>query len=129
MRDFKLTSDGDIQLSPDRFDEHVEGDELKLQTAWHCVQSIKSDWYIDNIGADLESLIGAPFNETTIEEGRLLIVNALTEHRLYSEDEIYIESSLSIPMTLTYDIYLKTEDGQAQALRVTLEDGVEVASH
>lgn len=129
MKDFKLTRDGDIQLSPDRFVEQVEEDKLKLQTAWHCVQSIKSDWYIDHIGADLESLIGAPFDEATIEEGRLLIVNALTEHHLYSEDEIYIESSLSTPMTLIYDVYLKTKDGRAQALRVTLEDSVEVASH
>lgn len=124
--DFKLTNDGDIQLSPDRFDEYVKDDELKLQTACHCVQSVKSDWYIDNIGADLESLIGAPFNPQTIEMGRQLIVNALTELQLYQEDEIYIESSLDTPMTLAYDIYLKTENEQAQVLRVKLEDDVQV---
>lgn len=126
--DFKLTTDGDIQLSPDRFDECVVGDELKLQTARHCVQSVKSDWYIDNIGADLESLIGAPFNEETIETGRQFIINALTELQLYQEDEIYIESSLHTPMTLAYDIYLKTENGQAQILRVKLEDDIQITT-
>lgn len=126
--DFALTKEGDLSQSHSGHLNIVKKDDLKLQNA-HCrVQSVKSDWYMDNVGANLESLIGLPNETDTIELGKTLIRSSLTEHGLYRPDEIYIEVESVRVTVLQYLVYLKTEDRRASLLRVTVDalEGVTV---
>lgn len=126
--DFALTQEGDLSQSPSGNLEIVQNDHLKVQNA-HCrVQSVKSDWYMDNVGANLESLIGLPNETDTVELGKTLITSALTEHGLYQSDDIYIEVEEVRLTVLRYLVYLKTAERRARLLQVTVDalDGVTV---
>lgn len=119
--DFALTKEGDLCLSSSGSLEIVQHDDLKMQSA-HCrMQSVKTDWYLDQIGANLESLIGLPSDSDTIELGKALMTSALTEHGLYSSDEIYIEVQSVRPVSLGYLVYLKTAERRARLLQVTID--------
>ena len=88
MIDFKLTDIGDLSLSSERELEFSQNDALNLQYALARVKSAKNDWYIDNVGADLERLIGEPLNEQLIEQGKQMIMDALTEYNLFKTNEV-----------------------------------------
>lgn len=108
VRDFKLTGNGDLSISATNELEFVKKEPLKLQYALARVKSVKNDWYIDNVGADLESLIGEPNVVETIELGKTLIIDALTGDGLFALDEVYVDA-IPHATDITFQVFLKLE--------------------
>jgi hypothetical protein len=128
MIDFKLTDIGDLSLSSERELEFSQNDALNLQYALARVKSAKNDWYIDNVGADLERLIGEPLNEQLIEQGKQMIMDALTEYNLFKISEIYIQHREDVEEDqLSYYVYLRMSSMErSQVLSVSLSPMVSV---
>lgn len=128
MIDFKLTDVGDLSLSSERELEFSQNDALNLQYALARVKSAKNDWYIDNVGADLERLIGEPLNEQLIEQGKQMIMDALTEYNLFKISEIYIQHREDVEEEqLSYYVYLRMSSMErSQVLSVSLSPMVSV---
>ena len=123
--DFKLTDSGDLFLSPDRFLEEVDSDELTKQTVKCCAHSVQKDWYIDNIGADLEQLVGQPINEKLQETGCSLLKTSILSKGIVTDEQLWIESQ-QVGMSIHFSVYLKTEEEQAQLVTVILSDELAV---
>ncbi len=106
--DFMLRPDGEILMD---FEPHdittVKDNELKVQLAYNRIKSISMDWFIDNIGADLEELIGQPCKEGVIEYGKSKILNALTVDDLLDTNDIYISAQVIDNVRVIYTVYLK----------------------
>ena len=128
MIDFKLTDVGDLSLSSERELEFSQNDALNLQYALARVKSAKNDWYIDNVGADLERLIGEPLNEQLIEQGKQMIMDALTEYNLFKTNEVYIQYREDVEEDrLSYYVYLRMSSMEhSQVLSVSLSPIVSV---
>ena len=128
MIDFKLTDVGDLSLSSERELEFSQNDALNLLYALARVKSAKNDWYIDNVGADLERLIGEPLNEQLIEQGKQMIMDALTEYNLFKISEIYIQHREDVEEEqLSYYVYLRMSSMErSQVLSVSLSPVVSV---
>ena len=128
MIDFKLTDVGDLSLSSERELEFSQNDALNLQYALARVKSAKNAWYIDNVGADLERLIGEPLNEQLIEQGKQMIMDALTEYNLFKISEIYIQHREDVEEEqLSYYVYLRMSSMErSQVLSVSLSPMVSV---
>lgn len=128
MIDFKLTPLGELSLSSDRELEFSENEALKLQYALARVKSAKNDWYIDNVGADLERLIGEPMNEQLIEQGKQMIIDALTEYSLFKTDAIYVQHREDVEEDqLAYYVYLRTSSiDTSQVLSISLSPMISV---
>ena len=128
MIEFKLTDVGDLSLSSERELEFSQNDALNLQYALARVKSAKNDWYIDNVGADLERLIGEPLNEQLIEQGKQMIMDALTEYNLFKISEIYIQHREDVEEEqLSYYVYLRMSSMErSQVLSVSLSPVVSV---
>ena len=128
MIDFKLTDVGDLSLSSERELEFSQNDALNLQYALARVKSAKIDWYIDHVGADLERLIGEPLNEQLIEQGKQMIMDALTEYNLFKISEIYIQHREDVEEEqLSYYVYLRMSSMErSQVLSVSLSPVVSV---
>lgn len=106
--DFMLLPDGEIQMNPDDHDiTTVKNNELKVQLAYNRIKSISLDWFVDNVGADLEELIGKPCINAIVERGRTKIMNVLTVDELWDESEMYIDSKVVSNVHIIYTVYLK----------------------
>lgn len=90
---------GDIRTCTD--------DELKFQKAICISKSVAKNWFIDNIGADLEQIVGDTISPTTISKGKELLYTSLSD--VYIRTDIYIEEELD-GTTIKYTVYLKNSD-------------------
>ena len=62
--DFSLTELGELEIDNDSHDLLSQTDnELRIQMAICRIKSVSNNWYIDNIGANLEELIGKACNK------------------------------------------------------------------
>lgn len=73
--DLAITEDGDLVWTSDEDLGTVSELDYVIQTVRNRLMSIASDWYYDNIGADIESFIGKPNNKETCDE----IVRSITD--------------------------------------------------
>lgn len=119
--DFELTLEGDLSLDTNKNLKFVKKDELKLQIARCCVKSVQSDWYMDNIGADLERFIGLPCATSTVEAIKKQIVSSLVEQSIYETDCIYIEETELSKHKITLRVYLKNSQQLADCLEITID--------
>ncbi len=109
--DFGLSTSGDIVLNPETWDIQAQTDNnLRLQLAYDRIKSVTTNWFIDSIGANLESLIGKPCNEDTAEAGKELIMHQLTFDSLWGTDEIFIKATIVDMINITYNVYFKIKD-------------------
>ncbi len=106
--DFMLRPDGEILMD---FEPHdittVKDNELKVQLAYNRIKSISMDWFIDNVGADLEELIGQPCNEGVISYGKSKIIDVLTVDELLDTNDIYVSAQVIDNTRVIYTVYLK----------------------
>lgn len=121
LKDVAITSDGDLLLDGTTKDFcTVEEDDLRSQAALCRIKSIKKDWFIDNIGSDLESILGEPNNDTIRKYAADKIFEALTVDNLFEAHEVFIEASSSDPKSFNLEIYLKNLRNNKSTL-ITLE--------
>lgn len=112
--DFTITNDGDLNIEKYHngtiTENHIStstGDKLRNQIAMCRIISITHDWYYDNIGANLEQLIGSPLSSSTIKHGRELIMSSLTKNEFISSDEITVEDVLTSSNSIGYNVFIK----------------------
>ena len=106
--DFGFSPDGEIIVDSDTHDIYKsQEDELKIQLSYNRIKSISNNWFIDEVGADLEEIIGKACNETTAEYGKLKIIDVLTFDGLWDDKDIFIKSKINNNINITYNIYLK----------------------
>lgn len=113
--DFGFSPDGEIIVDTDTHDIYKsQEDELKIQLSYNRIKSISKNWFIDEVGADLEEIIGKACNETTAEYGKLKIIDILTFDGLWDDSDIFIKSEIKNNINITYNIFLKLRQSDTE---------------
>ena len=113
--DFGFSPDGEIIVDSDTHDIYKSReDELKIQLSYNRIKSISKNWFIDEVGADLEEIIGKACNETTAEYGKLKIIDVLTFDGLWDGSDIFIKSEIKNNINITYNIFLKLRQSDTE---------------
>lgn len=125
--DFSLTTDGEIIVDNITHDiQSVSENDLRIQLAYDRIKSISKNWFVDEVGADLEEIIGKPCTEDIAEYGKLKIVDVLTFDGLWEDNDIFIKTEIKNNVNITYSIYLKlyqseTEDTYSYEITAELD--------
>lgn len=104
--DFSLTNDGDLYKTEEDI-RICSGNEWRYQTAGATIKSISHNWYVDEIGSNLEELIGHPIDEILLEKGRKKILTSLLENGLFEEKDILIIYEMKTLNRADYSVYLR----------------------
>lgn len=113
--DFGFSPDGEIIVDTDTHDIYKsQEDKLKIQLSYNRIKSISKNWFIDEVGADLEEIIGKACNETTAEYGKLKIIDVLTFDGLWDDSDIFIKSEIKNNINITYNIFLKLRQSDTE---------------
>lgn len=113
--DFGFSPDGEIIVDTDTHDIYKsQEDELKIQLSYNRIKSISKNWFIDEVGADLEEIIGKACNETIAEYGKLKIIDVLTFDGLWDDSDIFIKSEIKNNINITYNIFLKLRQSDTE---------------
>lgn len=106
--DFGITTDGELIIDNNSHDiNNTTNDDLRIQLAYNRIKSISNNWFVDEIGANLEELIGKPCTESIAEYGKNKIINELIFDDLWDKNDIYVQSEIKNNTNITYSIYLK----------------------
>lgn len=125
--DFGFTTDGEIVVDHITHDiKSSQADDLRIQLAYNRIKSISNNWFVDEVGADLEEIIGKPCTEEIAEYGKLKIVDVLVFDGLWDDNDIFIKSEIKNNTNITYSIYLKlyqseTEDTYSYEITAELD--------
>ena len=106
--DFGFTSDGELVIDNISHDiNNTVNDDLRIQLAYNRIKSITHNWFVDEIGANLEELVGRPCTKEIAEYGKEKIIKELIFDELWNKDDIYIKSEIKNNTNITYEIFLK----------------------
>lgn len=125
--DFGFSPDGEIIVDSETHDIYKsKDDELKIQLSYNRIKSISKNWFIDEVGADMEELIGRPCTEDMAEYGKQKIINVLLIDDLWNKDDIFIKAKIKDNVHIIYSVYLKlfqseTEDTISYEITVELD--------
>ena len=125
--DFGFSPDGEIIVDSETHDIYKsKDDELKIQLSYNRIKSISKNWFIDEVGADMEELIGRPCTEDMAEYGKQKIINVLLIDNLWNKDDIFIKAEIKDNVHIIYSVYLKlfqseTEDTISYEITVELD--------
>lgn len=125
--DFGFSPEGEIIIDKESHDIHKSIDnELKIQMSYNRIKSISKNWFMDEIGADLEEIIGRPCNKEIANIGKNKIINELTKYGLWEKNDIAIRSEIKDNTNIIYTIYLKlyndkTEETYSYEIETTLD--------
>ena len=113
--DFAITTEGELIIDEENHDIVKSlDDDLRIQLAYNRIKSISKNWFIDEVGADLEEIIGKACNETTAEYGKLKIIDVLTFDGLWDDKDIFIKSEIKNNINITYNIFLKLRQSDTE---------------
>lgn len=125
--DFAITTDGELIVDEQNHDiaKSIE-DDLRIQLAYDRIKSISKNWFVDEIGADMEELIGRPCTEDMAEYGKQKIINVLLVDDLWKKEDIFIKAEIKDNVHIIYSVYLKlfqseTEDTISYEIIVELD--------
>lgn len=125
--DFGFSPDGEIIVDSETHDIYKsKDDELKIQLSYNRIKSISKNWFVDEVGADMEELIGRPCTEDMAEYGKQKIINVLLIDDLWNKDDIFIKAKIKDNVHIIYSVYLKlfqseTEDTISYEITVELD--------
>ena len=125
--DFGFSPDGEIIVDSETHDIYKsKDDELKIQLSYDRIKSISKNWFVDEVGADMEELIGRPCTEDMAEYGKQKIINVLLIDDLWNKDDIFIKAEIKDNVHIIYSVYLKlfqseTEDTISYEITVELD--------
>ena len=125
--DFNITPEGELIVDSNTHDIAIaEQDILRIQLAYNRIKSIAYNWFVDEIGANLEELIGKPCTQDTAEYGKQKIIQELTIDELWNSEDIFIKSEIKNNTMIVYNIYLKiyqaeTEDVYSYEIEAELD--------
>ena len=73
--DFDIDETGELVINQEEHEiNKITDDELRIQLAYTRIKSIAHGWFYDEVGADLEELVGRSIKESTIEYGKEKII-------------------------------------------------------
>ena len=104
--DFSVDETGELIIENNEILTKTDSN-LRVQTAFNIIKSTTTEWFVDHVGANLESIIGRPCNENTAEYGKTLIKKSLIDINLFEDEDIFIKAEIKNNSNITYDIYLK----------------------
>lgn len=113
--DFRLTTDGEIIV--DKFTHDIQAtkdDDFRIQLAYNRIKSIANNWFVDEVGADLEEIVGRPCTQEVAEYGKLKIIDVLVFDGLWDDNDIFIKSEIKNNTNITYSIYLKLYQSETE---------------
>lgn len=125
--DFAITTEGELIIDEENHDIVKSlDDDLRIQLAYNRIKSISKNWFVDEIGADMEELIGKPCTEDIAEYGKQKIINVLLIDDLWNKDDIFIKAEIKDNVHIIYSVYLKlfqseTEDTISYEITVELD--------
>ena len=125
--DFAITTEGELIIDEENHDIIKSlDDDLRIQLAYNRIKSISKNWFVDEVGADMEELIGRPCTEDMAEYGKQKIINVLLIDDLWEKDDIFIKAEIKDNVHIIYSIYLKlfqseTEDTISYEITVELD--------
>ena len=106
--DFGITTNGELVIDNNSHDiNNTTNDDLRIQLAYNRIKSISNNWFVDEIGANLEELIGKPCTENIAEYSKNKIINELIFDDLWDKNDISVQSEIKNNTNITYSIYLK----------------------
>lgn len=105
--DLAFSEDGDLILDNDEISEVYDIDYIKQQVKIR-IKTMKPDWFFDDIGSNLEELLGKPNSKDTAKKGLDLIRKALTYDEFLSNDDIYLKPVPVDKESILYFIFIKT---------------------
>ena len=125
--DFAITTDGELIVDEQNHDiAKSTKDDLRIQLAYDRIKSISKNWFVDEIGADMEELVGRPCTEDIAEYGKQKIINVLLIDNLWEKEDIFIKAEIKDNVHIIYSVYLKlfqseTEDTISYEIIVELD--------
>ena len=125
--DFAITTEGELIIDEENHDIVKSlDDDLRIQLSYNRIKSISKNWFIDEVGADMEELIGRPCTEDMAEYGKQKIINVLLIDDLWNKDDIFIKAKIKDNVHIIYSVYLKlfqseTEDTISYEITVELD--------
>lgn len=125
--DFAITTDGELIVDEQNHDiTKSTEDDLRIQLAYDRIKSISKNWFVDEIGADMEELVGRPCTEDIAEYGKQKIINVLLIDDLWEKEDIFIKAEIKDNVHIIYSVYLKlfqseTEDTISYEIIVELD--------
>ena len=109
--DFDISQEGELLLDAETHDiAAVNKNDLRLQLAYDRIKSVTTTWLYDEVGANLEMLIGKPCNQDTAKTGKNLITEQLTFDGLWEDSEIYIQAEIDSYIHLIFYVFFKIYD-------------------
>jgi hypothetical protein len=120
--DLTLTSAGDLALTAGGDLATVNQLQYQAQQALCRVKSVTVDWLYDNVGADLEDLLGLENNPATAELFKTKVKAALTQGGFLEEQDIYAEVIPTDKAKLVMFLFLNSPFAQdATGFEVSLD--------
>ena len=125
--DFQIDNSGELVVDPEFHTiKTVLNDDLRIQLAYNRIKSISTTWFYDNIGANLEELIGKPISNEVVNTGKAKIMAVLTFDQLWTNNDIYINAEITNAMQVNYSVYLRifdseTEEESSKEINITLD--------
>lgn len=104
--DFIISTEGDLSLEGTNL-LGTDDDRFRVQLAMCKIASVTHDWFYDNVGCDLEELIGKPLNDVTLSTGSDMIYAELFKTKLFDSDDIKITSKKLDNVNIGYNVYIK----------------------
>lgn len=120
VMDIAITSDGDLSLSNGDL-VTIENLDLYKQMASNRIKSVSIDWFKDNIGADLEELIGLPNTKDNAELGVDKIKQSLTFDQLFAEKDVNVKSYPKSKSRIGYEVTVTKQPFGSFNLSVALD--------
>lgn len=113
--DFDFSPEGEVIVNKETHDINKTTDnELRIQLAYSRIKSISRNWFVDEVGADLEELIGRPCTEDIAELGKAKIISVLTFDKLWTDEEVFIKAEIKNNTNIIYNIYLKIYQSETE---------------
>lgn len=123
--DLKLTHDGDLDIEEQR---SVTGIGYLKQQVKNRIKTINPDWFFDEIGADLEEIVGEPNTKDTAEIGVRNIRKTLLRDSLFQDKDISIKPTPVNEDSIVYFIFLQVDGIEPIIFRadVSLSAGINI---
>jgi len=104
--DLRITEDGDLVIENGDL-ALVSGPEATAQNVMCRLKSADPEWYLEQIGANLEDLLGMPNTPETAAYGEELIRRALFADDLISPEDLYVQAVPIDRQTLLFFVFFK----------------------
>lgn len=132
--DIKMTDDGDIDIFSQSdsmgytYFNQVDEIDFLIQNIKNRIKTCKPDWFYDEIGANMESILGMENSKDTALYGAQLIEDALIEENFIKSEDIYIRPIPSDVFSIVYFVAIRV--GETSSLQfkvdVALNSGVNI---